>query len=64
MKISERIKGLFRRQPRQPPTAEELAARAEAEKLQEQFRQERAVLQNEVQSREGGPGGGAGFPPS
>jgi hypothetical protein len=63
MKISERIKGLFRRQPRQPPTAEELAARAEAERSLEQYRQEKAVLQSEIESREGGPGGGAGFPP-
>jgi hypothetical protein len=36
MKISERVKTLFRRQP---PTAEELAARAEAESVRDQIRE-------------------------
>jgi hypothetical protein len=31
--------------------------------LRQQFQQEKAVLQSELESREGGPGGGAGFPP-
>ena len=42
MKISERIKSLFRRQP--PPTAEELAARAEAESVGDRAREDDAVL--------------------
>jgi hypothetical protein len=41
MKISERIKGLL---GRQPPTAEELAARAEAESIRDQIREDEAVL--------------------
>jgi hypothetical protein len=53
VKISERIKRLFRREPPPPPTAEELAARAEAESVLEQFEQERAVRQSETQSRQG-----------
>jgi len=48
MKISERIKILFRRQP---PTAEELAARAEAEKIRDQPREDPAVLQHTVVER-------------
>jgi len=61
VKIRERIKTLLRRQPPSPPTAEELAARAEAESLREQFEQEKAVRQAEIESRSGLPGGGAGF---
>jgi hypothetical protein len=52
MRISERIKSLFRRQP---PTADELAARTEAERVRDQFRQEKAVLKSQV-----GPGFGPG----
>jgi hypothetical protein len=61
LKIGETIKCLFRRQPRQPPTAEELDARAEAESRLEQLHQEAAVRQAEIQARDGFPGGGAGF---
>ena len=48
MKIRERIKSLFRRQP---TTAEELAARAEAESAREQLRQDLAVLESEIDAR-------------
>jgi len=61
LKIAKRLKSLFRRQPRQPPTAEELDARAEAESRLEQLHQEAAVRQGEIQARDGFPGGGAGF---
>jgi hypothetical protein len=50
MKISERIKSLFRRQP---PTAEELAARAEAESMRDQIRENEAVLRPLVDERLG-----------
>jgi hypothetical protein len=40
MKISERIKSLFRRQP---ATAEELDARAEAERVRQQTREDEAA---------------------
>ena len=53
MKVTERIKSLFRGQPWQPPTAEQLAARAEAQNLQEQFRRGKAVHQSLPESREG-----------
>jgi hypothetical protein len=48
MKISERIKSLFRRQP---PTAEELASRAEAESMKDQIREDRAVLKSQGDGR-------------
>ena len=48
MKISERIKILFRRQP---PTAEELAARAEAEKIRDQPREDPVVLEHQIVER-------------
>ncbi|MGZ4332820.1 MAG: hypothetical protein ACXVRK_04800 [Gaiellaceae bacterium] len=51
MKISERIKSLFRRQP---PTAEELAARAEAESARDQIRESEAVVKPQVDARLGG----------
>jgi hypothetical protein len=50
MKISERIRSLFRRQP---PTAEELAARAEAERVRDQIRENEAVLSPQVDERLG-----------
>jgi hypothetical protein len=53
VKVGERIKSLFRRQPPPLPTAEELAARAEAESLQEQFQREKTVRQSEIESRQG-----------
>jgi len=46
MKISERIKGLFRHQP---PTAEELAARTEAESTRDQIREDKAVLKSQAE---------------
>jgi hypothetical protein len=52
MKISDRIKGLFRWRW-EPPTAEELAARAEAESLREQFDRDKAVRKSELESRQG-----------
>lgn len=48
MKISERIKSLFRRQPL---TAEELAARAEVERIRDQPREDPAVLQHQIVDR-------------
>ena len=54
MKIGERIKQLFRRQP---PTAEELAARAEAESMRDRLRQDEAVMQNQGAARLPGSGG-------
>jgi hypothetical protein len=51
MKISERVKTLFRRQP---PTAEELAARAEAESVRDQIRENEAVLKPQIDERLGG----------
>lgn len=51
MEISKRLKGLFRRQPL---TAEELAARTEAESMREQIRQDEAVLKNQIDARQGG----------
>ena len=48
MRISERIKSLFRREP---PTAEELAARAEAERLRDQIREDEALVSPQVQER-------------
>ena len=48
MKIGERIKSLFRRQPF---TAEELAARAEAESAREQIHQNDAALKQELDAR-------------
>ena len=47
MKISERIKILFRRQP---PTAEELAARAEAEKIRDP-REDPVVFEHQIVER-------------
>jgi len=49
MKISKRIK--IRRQP---PTAEELAARAEAESVRDQIRENEAVLKPQIDERLGG----------
>jgi hypothetical protein len=54
LKISERIKSLFRRPP---PTAEELAARAEAESMRSQIRHDEAVLRNQVEGRIPGSSG-------
>jgi hypothetical protein len=51
MKMIERIMSLFRRQP---PTAEELAARAESESMREQIDQDKAVLKLQVDERIGG----------
>jgi hypothetical protein len=51
MKISQRIKSLYRRQP---PTGEELAARAEAESLRDQIRENEAVLKPQIDERLGG----------
>lgn len=51
MKIVERIKSLFRRES---PTSEELAARAEAESMRAELRQTKAVLQNQIEGRQGG----------
>jgi hypothetical protein len=51
MKIGERIRSLFRRQP---ATAEELAARAEAESVRDQIRENEAVLKPQVDERLGG----------
>jgi hypothetical protein len=51
MKVSERVKSLFRRQP---PTAEELAARAEAESVRDQIRENEAVLKPQIDERLGG----------
>lgn len=51
MKISERIKSLFRRQP---PSAEELAAHAEAERARDQIRENEAVLRPQIDERLGG----------
>jgi hypothetical protein len=48
MKISERIKSLFRRQPL---TAEELAARAEAEGIRDQPREDPVVLEHQIVER-------------
>jgi len=48
MKISERIKSLFRRQPL---TAEELAARAEAETIRDQPREDPVVLEHQIVER-------------
>jgi len=48
MKISERIKSLFRRQP---PTAEELAAHAEAERMRDQPREDPVVLEHQIVER-------------
>jgi DNA-binding ferritin-like protein len=54
LKISERIKSLSRRPP---PTAEELAARAEAESMRSQIRHDEAVLRNQVEGRIPGSSG-------
>jgi hypothetical protein len=51
MKISERIKNLFRREP---ATAEERAARAEADRVRDQIREDEAVLKPQVDARLGG----------
>jgi hypothetical protein len=48
VRISERIKSLFRREP---PTAEELAARAEAERMRAQIRENEAMLTPQVEER-------------
>ena len=48
MRIGERIKRLFRRHPF---TAEELAARAEADGAREQIRQNDAALKQELDAR-------------
>jgi hypothetical protein len=53
MRISQRIKSLFRRQP---PTAEELAARREAESIRVQSRPDEAAVRNEVDARTLGGG--------
>jgi hypothetical protein len=45
MKISDKIKSLVQRRP---PTEEELAARAEAESIREQIRQEEASQKSAV----------------
>jgi len=52
MKISERIKSPFRPQP---ATAEELAARTEAESVREQIREDEAALRNELNAQFRGP---------
>jgi hypothetical protein len=49
MKLRDKVKNLFRRRPL---TEEELAARAEAESLREQLREQAA----EIDIREGGLG--------
>ena len=51
MKISERIKSLFRREPATP---EELAARAEAQSVRDQIRENEAALKPQVDARLGG----------
>jgi len=51
VRVKERIKTLFRRQPRQPPTVDELAARAEAEGAREQIRRNEAALKQELDAR-------------
>ena len=48
MKITERITSLFRRQP---ATAEELAARAEADSVRDEIRENEAVLKPQVDAR-------------
>jgi hypothetical protein len=54
MKISERIKSLFRRQP--PPTAEELAAHAEGESLPDRAREAARLDAQFDAQRAGGDG--------
>jgi hypothetical protein len=51
MKIGERIKSLFRREPATP---EELAARAETESVRDQIREDEAVLKHQLDARIGG----------
>jgi hypothetical protein len=51
MKLGERLKNLFRRQT---PTAEELAAHAEAESVRDQIRENESVLRPQVDARLGG----------
>jgi hypothetical protein len=48
MTISDSVKSLFRRRP---PTAEELAARADAESEREQIRQEKALHKAEADAQ-------------
>jgi len=48
VKISERIKNLFRRQP---ATAEELKARAEADSVRDQILENEAVLRPQIDAR-------------
>jgi hypothetical protein len=48
MKISEKLKSLFRRQP---ATAEELAARDEAHSLRDQILEDEAVLRPQIDAR-------------
>jgi hypothetical protein len=48
MKITARIESLFRRQP---ATAEELAARAEADSVRDEIRENEAVMRPQVDAR-------------
>ena len=48
MKISERIKSLFRRQPATP---EELDARAEAESVRQQTREDETAIRDDLGPR-------------
>jgi hypothetical protein len=52
MKIRERIKSQFRRQPR---TAEELDARAEAESVRAQISEDEAAVRNKLNAQFRGP---------
>jgi hypothetical protein len=54
VKIGEKIRRLFRREPL---TAEQLAARLEAESLREQRNQNEAAVKSESESRILGSGG-------
>jgi len=53
MKIGEKIKSMF---SREPPTEEELAARAEAETAREQIREEEARHKAAADANFPGPG--------
>ena len=55
LKISEKMKSLFRRQP---PTAEEFAARAEVQSERDQIREDEAVVKGELDASFRGPFGG------